>query len=378
MPSYRKRGEKWYYSFEIAKIDGQRKRIERVGGRTKKEAIEKAAMAMNEYMKAGQLFDESNMSFADYLDYWYKQYVEVNLKYNTRDYYGRIIKDHLKPILGHYRIDSLNPSILQEYINGKMMHGYSKSSVSNFMGVLSKSLSMAVYPYQFIKSNPMQYVSMPKYDTVNKKDKLKIISVNDMKRILEKFPWESNFHIPIQIAVNTGMRIGEVCALTWDCVDLENGLITVNKTLIIKPMGVYELGTPKTEGSYRDIDISKPLIKILRKQKLRQKENQLRYGVHYNESDFVCTKENGKLVTQNSLKYLSRIVNHEMLIPFTFHSFRHTHASMLLASGANIKAIQERLGHDTIITTLNTYSHIMKDLRESTKTHLEDLSAQIY
>lgn len=73
-----------------------------------------------------------------------------------------------------------------------------------------------------------------------------------------------------------------------------------------------------------------------------QKENRLKYGSYYYESNHVCTKENGEPITTNSLKYLSHVVNYELNICFNFHSLRHTHASMLLAAGANIKANQKR------------------------------------
>jgi len=79
----RKRGDKWYYSFECAPIDGKRKRIERVGGKTKKEALEKGIQALNEYNSSGQHFEASTISVADFLDYYMDNYSKLNNKYNT-------------------------------------------------------------------------------------------------------------------------------------------------------------------------------------------------------------------------------------------------------------------------------------------------------
>ena len=370
----RKRGKKWYYYFDAGTVDGKRKKIERVGGDTKAEALKKLREALAEFERAGTIIDESNISVADYFDYWFDNYVKVNCKYNTQKYYKDIIENHIKPNLGIYKLKSLHPATLQKFFNGKYLQGYSKNSLKNFFGVLSKALKMAVYPYQFIKENPMQYVELPKVEE-KKKDKydLKIITMEEFNRIIERFPEGSSFYIPCQIAFHTGMRAGEVCALTWDCVDLKNKTIRVEKTLIGKGKGIWELASPKTKSSYRTIAIGDTLVNILKKHKKSQMENRLRYGKYYKNSNFVCTKENGELVTTNSLKYLSRVVNYELGIDFNFHSFRHTHATMLLEAGANIKDIQERLGHSRITTTIDTYSHVTKKMKLDTVNIFESL-----
>lgn len=87
------------------------------------------------------------------------------------------------------------------------------------------------------------------------------------------------------------------------------------------------------------------------------------YGSYYKESNYVCTKESGEAINQNTIKYLSRVVNYELMIPFNFNSLRHTHATILLENGANIKAIQDRLGHATLSTTMDVYSHVTKNMK---------------
>lgn len=370
----RKRGKKWYYYFDAGSINGKRKKIERVGGDTKAEALKALREALNEFERAGTVIDESNISVADYFDYWFENYVKLNCKYNTQQYYKGIIENHVKPNLGIYKLKALNPATLQEFINSKYINGYSKNSLKSFMGVLSKGLRMAVYPYQFIKENPMQYVQLPKIKEKQKDKKdLKIITIEEFNKIIERFPEGSSFYIPCQIAFHTGMRAGEVCALTWDCVDLKNKTIRVEKTLIGKGKGIWELASPKTESSYRTIAIGDTLVNILKKHKKSQIENKLRYGKYYKDSNFVCTKENGELVTPNSLKYLSKVVNYELGIDFNFHSFRHTHATMLLEAGANIKDIQERLGHSRLSTTMDTYSHVTKKMKLDTVNIFESI-----
>lgn len=371
----RKKGDTWYYYFDLAKVDGKRKKIERKGGKTKKEALEALRKAITEYELGGSIVkSNSSMSFSDYLDYWYNSYVIINCKYNTQLNYRTVIDKHLKPALGLFKLNSLNPEQLQHFLNNKMINGFSKNSVGNFYGVLSGSLKYAVYPLKYINNNPMQFVKMPKYsiDKVNT-DNLKIISIEEWNKIINRFPKGSPEYIPLQIAFHTGMRSGEVLGLTWDCIDFNNKTIRIEKILIDKGKGVFELGSPKTDSSYGEIVIGDILINILKEHKEWQNKNKNEYGSYYTDNNFVCTKQNGKQVTTSVIKYLSRIVNYELGIKFNFHSLRHTHATMLLAAGANIKDIQKRLRHSRLSTTMDTYSHVTKELSTSTVNIFESL-----
>ncbi len=222
----------------------------------------------------------------------------------------------------------------------------------------------------------MQYVKMPKFDnTPNDKDDLKVITLKQFNKIIKRFPQGSNFYIPLEIAFSTCMRAAEVCGLTWDCIDLENNTIKVEKILIGKGKGIWGFGTPKTSSSNRTITIGKTLVDILKRNQLWQKENKLKYGDHYKKTDFVCTKENGENITTDSLKYLSRVVNYGLGIRFHFHSLRHTHATMLLESGAEPKDIQARLGHSKLATTMDTYSHVTAKMRNDTVNIFENMLA---
>lgn len=384
----RKRGDKWYYSFEASNVDGKRKRIERVGGRTKKEAYASLRKALEEYNNAGLHFEPSTISVSDYLDYWFKNYVQVNCKYNTQSGYEMIIRKHLKPALGIYKLKSLTPAILQEFVNNKYLTGISKNHLTNVITVLSGSLKYAVHPCKFIKDNSMQYVKYPKYEHSKTEINHKVISKKEFETIIERFPPGSTYYIPIMIGYYTGCRIGEVMGLTWEDVDFENETISINK-IIYKRKPKWYFGSTKTESSVRTIKIGKTLIAALRKHKKWQMENRMKYGQHFIQQyeveevdertreklrrihslsltidagvmksiNMVCTKENGDMVTPETFKYASRVIHYSLGILFNFHSLRHTHATTLIENGANIKDVQLRLGHNNIETTLDTYTH---------------------
>lgn len=379
--SVRKRGNIWSYYFDLGNVDGKRKRKEKGGFRTKAEAEKALREAIKEFESCGEIFEPSELSVKDYFNYWYKNYVLVNCKLSTQNYYRRIIDNHILPYFKDNKLKQLKPQPLQKFLNLKKCSGLSKNSITNFYGVLSGALKYAVYPCSYIKENPMNYVHMPKYDeSMEISNDLKIITLNEFSKIIERFPLHSSFYIPLQIGFHTGMRGGEIAALTWDNVDLENGYIDVKYTLVetgTKANKEFILGTPKTKSSYRSISIGKTLIDILKVHKEWQDYNKEKYGIWYKHSKFVCTKENGEHVTTNTYKYLSRIVNYELQIKFSMHSLRHTHATLLLENGANFKDIQKRLGHSKLATTMDTYSHVTKKMKNQTVNIFENIAKNL-
>lgn len=371
----RKRGKKWYYYFYAGIVDGKRKKIERVGGDTKKEAEVSLRKALSEYENCGNIIDESNITVADYFNFWFKDFVQVNCKHNTQVSYKNTIQNHIIPKLGIYKLRSLTPAILQNFINNKYKEGYSKDSLVGYKGILTGAFRKAVYPYQYIKENPMIYVTLPKYDITHDSKKIKVISINDYNKILSKFPTGHKLNMPIQIAFHTGLRASEVCGLTWDNIDFKNKTLTVNKILIYKKSGVIFLQSPKTKSSIRNIALGDTLLSLLKKHKVAQNENRLKYGEFYLEdtidykeyieskpSGFVCRAENGEVVNSTMFRHLCFVVNKQLNIDFEFHSLRHTHATMLIESGANMKDVQVRLGHSRLSTTMDTYSHVTEKM----------------
>jgi ATP-dependent helicase/nuclease subunit A len=141
-----------------------------------------------------------------------------------------------------------------------------------------------------------------------------------------------------------------------------------NRSNIFVPYSslITHYSAPKSTAVYRTILIGQSLVDILKKHRKHQMESKLRYGKYYMDSNFVCTKENGHPVTLNSAKYSCTRIQKQLGFPFNFHSLRHTHATMLLENGANIKEIQARLGHSRISTTMDTYSHVTRKMKQET------------
>jgi len=377
----RKRGDSWYYYFDTKTANGSRKKVERKGGKTKAEARKALIKAIYEYEKNGCPTMPNNYSLSQYLDFWMKNYVELNCKFNTISGYKIMMEKHIKPALGFYKLSSISPSQIQEFINEKYVYGLSRRYIANILSVLSSALKAAVYPYKLITENPALYVKLPKNKNSKIHTQTRVLSPEEMKKIFQRFPCGSSFYIPLQIAYHTGVRIGECCALTWEDIDLENGTITISKSISRQYQHEWFFGTPKTETSNRTIPIGKTLIAILKNHRNRQLKNKMSLGKNYvsyyltennriyevknipdyfspdKKIEFVCTTEKGVFVTPETFRYCSRIINYELLIEFNFHAIRHTHATRLIENGAKMKDVQVRLGHSKLSTTMDIYTH---------------------
>ncbi|HAP9084108.1 TPA: site-specific integrase [Enterococcus faecium] len=362
-----------YTNGEDINDDGSRKKVEKVGGDTRPEAEAALRKVLSDIDETGQYFLGTDTRVKQYLDFWMEEYVKLNLKYNTYENYRFTIKNHINGYLGKKKLTDLSPALLQNFINAEFKKGYSKKTMTITHSVLKNALNMAVYPWGLIKQNPMLYVKIPKYEArpTTKKD-LKIISLEDFDHMLEITPEGHPFYIPLNIGFYTGMRVGEVCGLTWDDVDFSNGTITVEKQMV-KNDGAWVYGTPKTSSSNRTIFIGQTLLAILKKHKKQQLENRMKYGKLYIDSNAVCTKEDGELVTPSVVKWNTRRISNALSLSFNFHSLRHTHATLLIENGAKMKEISERLGHSRISITMDTYSHVTDKMRNETVDIMENL-----
>lgn len=197
----RKRGNKWEYRFEGARIDGKRQQFSKSGFATKKEALEAGARALSQYNQAGTFIVPSEISFSDYLDYWLDKYCKNNLKPATITNYQKKIRLHIKPILGQYKLKALSPTVLQNFISDKFNEGYSRNTLSVIKGILSNSLSYAVEPLKYIESSPMLYVKLPSKRAIanvpTRSAPHIFIPKNKMQEIFERFPEGTSTHFDV-------------------------------------------------------------------------------------------------------------------------------------------------------------------------------------
>lgn len=384
-----KRGKYYQYKFEVAKVDGKRKFINKSGFDTKDEAIRAGNIAYTEYLNTGLVFKEKEISFNDYLDYWYENYCEVNLKYNTRITYKTIMEKYLKPELGKYRLSSLSSIKLNSFIVELCnKYDFKKAYYNNILKVLKNCFRIATDIYGFIRYNPALTLKLPKIED-NNDFKKHLYNKNEINMILERFKDDDTFTCAFITSCFTGMRTGEVCSLTWDDIDFTNRVINVKHTVYDKPndgKGRWYIGTTKTKQGTRKINMSITLYNALINYKKKQQYLKKVFGSEYytyhfedvlnkhgkvteqrivqnegnilqiNKADMVFTRPNGKYVGRNILNYPFKIIHKELGIEnCRFYDLRGSYATINLRNGTEIRDVADILGHKYIETTENFY-----------------------
>ena len=381
-----KRGKVYQYQFEIASVNGTRKYINKSGFKTKAEALESGNIAYTEYINTGQPYKESKLSYSDYLDYWLDNYCKTNLKYNTIQSYTTLINKYIKPKIGKYRISNITSVALNNFITD-MVNEYNFSRVyfKNLLKVLKGSFRDACNLYGIIKYNPALTIRLPKIDKVEE-DIKHLYSLEEIDRILDRFKDNATFTASFLTSCYTGMRTGEVFALTWKDIDLENGIIYINHNVYDKPkdqFGRWYIGSTKTVRGTRKINIGNTLVTALLNFKKRQEMLKKLYGKEYkyyciedvkneygkvieqrivlnknHESenlDLVFTRDDGTYTGTDLIRYPFKVIREELNIKCRFYDLRGTYATKILNNGTEIRDVADMLGHRNIETTENYY-----------------------
>lgn len=312
-------------------------------------------------LDTGLLINTNKMKFSNYLDYWKDKTFE-NLEITTKEGYVQKIDKHIKPYLGNIYIEDLKPLHLQNFYEEKLKNGridkkggLSPRTVLALHRIIHSALQQAV-KWQLIIRNVAEAVEPPKA----KNYKAKYLTDKQTEELINKAKG-TDIYIPIMIAIYTGARRGEVLGLNWNNVNLEKGIIKIVDNLCTTKSGLI-IKEPKTGSGVRTIAISKTLVDILKRYKVKQIENKIKLGRLYQENNIVCCYEDGRPF--NPKRFSAKF--HELLernsLPIVrFHDLRHSHASLLVKLGIKPKVISERLGHSNIGITMDLYSHLYEE-----------------
>lgn len=351
--SITQRGDKYRVCFDYG--------VDREGNRVRKyrtfDTKRDATRAFNEHkvkMDKGTQIMSSEYTFAQWLDYWYKDIILPQIEETTAYGYRGMIENYLKPQLGEIRLQKLTARDIQQYYTWLMGEKeLSPNTVIKHHNLLTNTLN-AAERQEYITKNPMRAVSPPK----KRQREAKFYTPEQLGILLDKAVG-TRLELPVFICAYLGLRRGELCGLRWSDVDLEHKTITIENTRTQAGKKEIEKGT-KTASSTRTLYLPDTLCDMLKAAKEHQQACRAEYKNAYDDNDYVVVMEDGRPFRPNYLSELfGKFLADNDLPKIVLHELRHTFASLSNQAGIPAYNIGKALGHSTPATTQKIYTHLL-------------------
>jgi len=349
-------------------VDGRRRAVY---GKTREEAA--AALRRLQQARDDALpVPDGRETVEAFLTAWLAS--EANrLRVSTHARYETLIRLHVLPELGRVRLVKLTPHDVQRLYDSRLAVGLSPTSVHHVHAVLHKALEQAVRWGKVVR-NVCDLVNAPKI----RRTKMRTFSADEARRFLDCAASDRLSALYV-LALTTGMRQGELLALRWQDVNLDNGTVQVRATLHWVKGGGFRLDDPKTNASRRLVKLTPYAVDALRQQRVAQNEMRLRSVVRWDDLGFVFTNDLGRPVDPDNLvrRSFKPLLKQAAVPELRFHDLRHTAASLLMAEeNVHVKVVSEMLGHSTTSVTLDTYSHVTPTMHEAAAKAMERIFAK--
>ena len=318
-------------------------------------------------VEQGTYVKSDRLTVAQFLEEWLQDYVATNTAPRTAEGYQQIVRTRLIPALGSLPLLGLRPHHIQKYYSQALESGrrdgkggLSALTVHHHHRVLYEALRHGV-KHGILIRNVAEAVDAPRPEH----KELAILAASDVQLILDACK-ETAYYVLFFTLAYTGLRRSELLGLRWGDVDLEKSTLSVVQALHQLHGGKYILREPKTKRSRRQIALSPLLAIALWEHRLKQEQAQKLLGKPLESRDLVFSHPDGRPIRPDSVtRAFHKIAESVRLRGVRLHDLRHAHATILLQQGVNPKIVQERLGHSSVSTTLDIYSHVLPGLQEA-------------
>ena len=289
---------------------------------------------------------KKNTQFKSVVELWQADKQQF-VKKSTFAAYSLLIANHLLPAFSE--TNDIYEEDVQQFVFKKLKEGLSQKSVKDILIVLKMILRYGA------KHNLMEHRQIEiRFPTERERQEVEVLSKTNQRKIMEFVKNNFTFqNLGIYICLSAGLRIGEVCALTWNDIDAEQGVIYVTKTIQrIYLVGEIEkrteviIDTPKSKNSIREIPMTKELLRMVKPLKKV-----------VNSSFFVLTNSAAPTEPRTYRNYYKRLMKQLDIPALKFHGLRHSFATRCIESNCDYKTVSVLLGHSNISTTLNLYVH---------------------
>jgi integrase len=357
----RRKDGRWWGRYTVHGANGRKQKA--VYGKTRAEVAEKLRRALVD-RDNGLIFDSGNLTVGEYLDRWIADCVrplvdQGKMAHSTYVRYSGIVRNHLKPTLGHRKLKDLGRAEVRRLYNQKARE-LSPRSVDYLHITLQKALNQAVRDDLV----PRSVVIGERPKSTHDREEAKALSPIQVRALLEAAEGERNEALYV-VAVHTGLRQGELLGLKWEDVDLEGSTLSVRRSLKVTDQGLV-LGPTKNRASRRSIPLNRSAVAALKFHRLRQNKERLRLGELWDDRNLVFPNRVGKPINHCNLynrEFKGLLQNAGLQDQgFTFHSLRHTFATELFRRGKHPKIVQSLLGHSSITQTMDRYSHLLEGI----------------
>lgn len=330
------------------------------------EAAEQELVRIQNELNSNTFIEPNKITVSQWLERWLKTHKNDSLTQSTYISYKGYIENHITPVIGGIKLQALTLDILQDFFNKKAVEENNRTkkplsakTLKNIKTMLVTAFKQAIIS-DIIHRNPAEFVTLPKQEAAE----MRVLTKAEQKELINTVKGtDSRFKVLVFIALGTGMREGEISALTWSDVDFDNNTITVNKTLMRvqkKAGGGTEIKVtpPKSSKSNRIIPIQKQLAEELKNHYSKVLSEKLFAGSSYSNKQYVvCNELGGYIEPRQIQKIFKTFTEAAALCNVNFHALRHTFATRAVESGMDIKTLSTLLGHADIQTTLNRYAH---------------------
>lgn len=358
-----KRGEKiWLVRIFLGRdANGKRDYFNKTIHGTKTQAQKYLTAKLRE-KDLGVFIEPALTSLDEYLDKWLETVAKGRVREKTYIGYEEILRLHIRPKLGAKRLCDIKAMDIQKTYSDMQAKGLSAQTVKHAHKVLTSSLKQAV-KWNMLSQNPASYIELPR---IAKKEMV-ALSADEAKNFLTAAKTDKWYALFL-FALETGMRPEEYLALKWSDIDFSKGIATVRRVAVwIKHKG-WKFDEPKTSKSRRSIPLSESLLSALKQHRAKQGEYILQQGENYKRLDLVFAGKPGTVLDRNSFvnrHFKKVLVKANLPKTIRLYDLRHTCATLLLLSGENPKVVSERLGHSSVVITLETYSHVLPNMQQT-------------
>jgi integrase len=314
--------------------------------------------------------DARGISVGDFLDQWLADVVRPNVRPWTYAGYEVHVRLHLKPALGRVQLDRLTPLHVQQLLNAKVASGLKPKSVRYIRGTLNSALNQAVR-WGLISRNAASIVDGPRVEPYE----IQPLTPEEARAFLAAIK-SDRLGALYSVALTMGLRQGEALGLRWQDVDLGLGYLRVSKQLQ-RIDGKAQLVEPKTRRSRRTIAMPTSIVNALKEHQSRQQAEKNEARERWTENGLVFATPFGKPIDATRV---SKQFHHHLaragLAQRRFHDLRHSCATLLLVQGVSPRVVMDVLGHSQIALTMNTYSHVIPELRREAANRMDELLDQ--